>query len=109
MSGKSYIVPKEDGVMLVYGLITALHDVHANNIDSIENYMNSVWSQFVRGSMKAACGAVRRALKPSAQKSSPLNRPRSVPSIVDTAVVAFAALLPRGTCATMFLRLASIV
>ena len=45
--------------MLFYGMITSMHDVHADHVQEVIASMHNAWAFFTRGSIDTACEKVR--------------------------------------------------
>ena len=58
-SDETFRVPVNDGVMLFFGLITSMHDVHADHVQEVIATLHNAWVYFTKGSIESACEKVR--------------------------------------------------
>ena len=63
MTDTTFRVPKGDGIMLVFALMTRLHDVHSDHIQDVIAEMHNVWVLFAKGSVLDACTKVRKLIE----------------------------------------------
>ena len=55
-------MPKGDGVMLAFALMTRFHDVHSDHIQNVIQDMHNSWVGFAKGCVIDACSKVRKLI-----------------------------------------------
>ena len=58
----TYSVPKGDGIMLAFALMTRFHDVHSDHIQTVIANMHNSWVHFAKGNVVEACLKVRKLI-----------------------------------------------